>query len=150
MIPIGFLTKGITMGSKVLGQWNGAYAEEDGTISYGYQVEQIVCKGIFKIFDIPDEPGITLYEPTVSKIYRKYGWYWCVYYNLAFRNVGHGWFYLFKQDLGTIKPTPESLLKTFCGISYGLKPYEDWRSYTINDLEDGILRFYGIPALGKS
>ena len=148
-VPIGFLVGGIRKGDKILGQWNGAYADEHDIIIYGYKVEAIETSSLFKIFDLPDEPGITLYEPTVAKIYRRFGWYGAVYYNLAFRNVGHGWFSMFRQELGEVQPNPDDLLVSTLGILHGLKPYEDWRSY--NGVQNPNPRkFYGIPALGKS
>ena len=79
MVPLGMLLRAIKKGPLVRGQWNGAVAQPDGTHLYGTDIESIVCRGPFVLFDLPDEPGITLYEPTVAKIYRRLGWYGGVY-----------------------------------------------------------------------
>ena len=115
----------------------------------------IVCSGIWRVFDIPDEPGIGLYEPTVNALYQKFGWWWVVYYQLAFRNVGHGLLYLFAERDGShdlalrkdiLKPSPIG------SGGYGLRPYEDWRAYPDGgDHPDSQPRlYYYVPALNET
>lgn len=148
LIPIGMILGKISKGPTQLGQWNGAY--HNGTeITYGVEVESIKAAGFWANFDIPDEPGITLYEATVAKIYRKLGWWGAVYYNLAFRNVAQGWLYKFvvKFPPHTEPPAPEFLHSKFLGISFGTKVYRDWRSYPELGAFNGAHSWYGIPDL---
>lgn len=59
--------------------------------------------------ETPDEmlPG-GLYEPTVLKIYEKYGWLITSYYWLCIRNVGHGFRWMFGVEVPS-KSTPVEL-----------------------------------------
>lgn len=53
-------------------------------------VKRYKLSKLFSFAETPDDclPG-GLYEPTVLKVYEKYGSYWCSWYWLAIRNVGH-------------------------------------------------------------
>lgn len=148
LVPIGLAIGGIRKGPKQLGQWSGAY--HDGTaVIYGVEVESIIATGFWANFDIPDETGITLYEATVAKIYRKLGWYGAVYYNLAFRNVGQGWLHNFvvKFPAHTEPPSEAELHSTVAGIKFGTKVYRDWRSYPELGAFNGAHSWYGVPDL---
>ena len=158
MVPLGFLFGGIRQGPSRFGQWS--WQAKQGEVYKGVPipfctVQSIDCRGIWKWFDIPDEPGIGLYEPTVAAIYNKFGWWVTVYYQLAFRNVGHGFLYQFAQRDGSpsIALRKDLLLKSPIGSGgYGLRPYEDWRSYTEGGMRDPSLprAYYYVPALNET
>jgi hypothetical protein len=148
MVPLGILFGQIHKGyPSRYGQWTGAYWDKDGFQLTHRAVPQIRCAGLWKLYDIPDEPGIGLYEPTVSAIYFRYGWTVTVMYQLGFRNMAQGIPYIWHQDSNI--DTPASLRTwTFFGMQYGYKQYEDWRSYTDGQVGAGEItnrRFYLVP-----
>lgn len=151
LVPLGFVTGMIRKGPRAFGQWSGAQCMSDGTILYNQTIESIECRGPFKVFDVPDEPGIGLYECTVASIYRKFGWYGAVWYQLALRNVGHGWLAMFSTALPYDRPLA-TLETTTLGIWYGLKRYENWREYSdsIQPIKPSDRKYYGIPSVGFS
>jgi hypothetical protein len=55
------------------------------------QVQRYLLPKFLQWAETPDEhlPG-GLYEPTVLKIYQRFGWFVCSWYWLALRNVGSG------------------------------------------------------------
>lgn len=129
MVPLGFLLGGIRKGPAARSHWAGTGQVYKGKLVSNIAIESIRCSALWRIYDIPDEPSIGQYEPTVFWIYEKFGWYAAVYYQLAFRNVGHGWLHLFAQRKADNGDTPQDnrLRKKF-GLSYGLRPYVDWRA----------------------
>ena len=149
IVPVGMAIGKIAKGPMQLGHWSGAY--HNGTeIIYGVPVESLkVAPGFWSNFDIPDETGITLYEATVAKIYRRFGWWAAVYYNMAFRNVGQGWLAKFKVTFPphTEPPAAEEIHSTKFGIKFGTKVYRDWRSYPELGAFNGAHSWYGIPDL---
>lgn len=76
----------------------------------------------------PDDMTIPqgLYEPTVKKIYDKYGWFISTWYWLGFRNVGHGIGFKYAVGSDTKK---EIIIKTGLIFEYYLKPYHDYENH---------------------
>lgn len=86
-----------------------------------------------KFMETPDDQLIPsgLYEPTVLKIYKKYGWFISQWYWLGFRNVGHGLFYKLGFDVTGWPEERIELLKKKkefgpFEIRYGHKILTDW------------------------
>lgn len=129
MVPLGMWLGKIRQGELRAGQWGGYAWDMNGVGVTGVRVPTIVTEGLWKIFGLPDEPGIGLYEKTVSKIYNAKGWWWTVYYQLAFRNVGHGWLGMFKQSRLAGAECEPPVYKKLGPFYYGLKRYEDWNRY---------------------
>lgn len=62
------------------------------TTHYGQDpsIQRYVLPDWLSWFNTPDEDGWPMYEPTVVKLYNKYGWRFTMWYNLGTRNVGQG------------------------------------------------------------
>ena len=62
------------------------------TTHYGQDpdVQRYVLPKWLKIFNTPDEDGWPMYEPTVAKLYKKFGWRFTMWYNLGTRNQVQG------------------------------------------------------------
>lgn len=148
MVPLGFALGKIRQGELRAGQWSGAAYTPDGTMITGVKVPTIIAEGFFSIFGLPDDPGIGLYEKTVSKIYNAKGWWWAVFYQLAFRNVAHGWLHKFAQfRLESDGPVTETITVRVGPFYYGLKRYEDWSRYDLAYVgrEDFLYGDYNFP-----
>lgn len=147
VVPVGILLNQIHKGlPERPGQWTGASFDADGKQVLGTVVPTIVCRGFWKLYDMPDEPGIGLYEKTVSSIYRKYGWWVTVFYQLAFRNIAQGLGYAFRAPVD-VYMTPPQYVWTKFGIRYGYKRYADWRAMTDTEILQGEApsKFYYVP-----
>lgn len=138
VVGVGILCNKIYKGyPERAGQWSGAATDVNGNVYTGAQVPQMVCVGFWRLYDMPDEPGIGLYEPTVSAIYNRFGWWVTVYYQLAFRNVAQGLGYAYRaQGVANDVPAPQRTWTKF-GIRYGYKQYADWRSMSNDEVLAG-------------
>lgn len=145
-VAVGMLTRQIKPGQdRVLGQWGGAYWV-NGEQKLGRLVFPIESTGWFSIYSMPDEPGLGLYEKTVSGIYDSWGWYVTVYYQLALRNIAQGWSYQWAVH-GPYVPAPERTWTIF-GLRYGYKQYEDWKGYSQAEVLANAFaerKFYCVP-----
>lgn len=76
-------------------------------------------------YDTPDEPEfIGLYEPTVQRIYDKYGWFISAWYWFGIRNRGHGFDSLFSKEAPSYWPETGSHTRDeFFFIHKISKPY---------------------------
>jgi hypothetical protein len=150
VVLIGLVSGGIRRGELRYGQWQGAWWDGAGNQHAGVegkQVPTIVALGVFKLWDIPDEPGVGLYERTLSKMYRSDAdWFKTVLYQLGLRNMAQGVPYLWAVH-GDDIPANRRFGK-FLGITYGWRKYEDWRSYTdleVRDANPSGRRYYYVP-----
>jgi hypothetical protein len=137
LVPIGMLVGCIRKGPPSKTQWACPGVAVDGVPVPMDEIPSIVATGMFGIFDLPDEPSIGQYEPTVHRIYRRFGWHIAVWYQMALRNVGHGWPYRWVQwnsawTLANGHPLPPfvTVFKLgFLPVCYGLRPYAAWRQH---------------------
>lgn len=62
------------------------------TTHYGQdpEVQRYVLPKWLSWFNTPDEDGWPMYEPTVAKLYKKFGWRFTLWYNLGTRNQAQG------------------------------------------------------------
>ena len=157
LVPVGLLVGGLRKGQPSMTQWAGLHYK--GQEVTHVALPRIECRGPWRIFDLPDEPSIGQYEPTVWRVYNRFGWYVTVWYQLAFRNVGHGWPYLWSQwtpwwTLQAGHPLPPSeTLGRWLGLYYGWRPYAAWReSPTALGHYDPLsqLSWYYVPWIGVS
>lgn len=54
------------------------------------EVQRYVLPKWLYWFNTPDEDGWPMYEPTVAKLYKKFGWRFTLWYNLGLRNQAQG------------------------------------------------------------
>lgn len=156
MVPLGFLLGGIRPGPFRRTQWAGhTYKGVQVTLE---EAPQIRARWLWRIYDLPDEPSVGQYEPTVKRIWETFGWYGVVYYQLAFRNVGHGWPYLFRRhsdvytrEGGHPLPGSNTTIKK-CGLNFGFRPYADWRAQedaTFSSDPESMLTWYYVPGVWR-
>ena len=160
-MPIGILLGKIRRGVMSGTQWAGTGATYKGQVIPTYNAPRIECYGFWRVFDIPDEPSLGQYEPTVDKIYRRLGWVPTVIYQLCMRNVGHGWPYRHAwrpidppmTEDGYVKIIPVALtVRKFFGLYYGWRPYADWRNHplAITRAEpEKFLSYYYVPGVWR-
>lgn len=77
----------------------------------------------------PDDMKIPqgLYEPTVKKIYDRFGWFVSAWYWLGFRNAGHG--IVFKKFAIGSETKREIVVSKGWIFEYYLKPYHDYENH---------------------
>lgn len=159
LVPIGMLCGGIRKGAPSKTQWACPGVVIDAVPIPQDEIEGIETTGVFSVFALPDEPSIGQYEPTVHRVYKRFGWYVAVWYQMALRNVGHGWPYKWAQHyevwtLANGHPLPPHLtLFTFGPLHYGLRPYAAWRQHpdavgTCDPMQR--LSWYYVPWVGLS
>lgn len=155
LVPIGMLLGQIKRGPKSRTQWAGTGITIKGSVVPTEEIESIICNNLWVIFDLPDEPSIGQYEPTVYAIYKRFGWAVAVWYQMSFRNVGLGFLFLFAQWSGTFAQVSKIEITRVgpFGITYGLRPYFDWRSdpgfvYSTDPLKEAMYIY--VPAFNES
>lgn len=140
----GFIHKGAIR----RGQHNGEVAFPDGKKEMGdkYPFEDAIVPWWLSWYDTPDEPGpFPAYEPTVMRVYRSCGWGITVWYNLATRNMAHGFLKWCGIQADKEYKNAELRLEKF-GVGYGWKCYRDW--YQEIDLPDTQTapKYYLVPS----
>jgi hypothetical protein len=144
MVPLGFALGRIRKGPKRQTQWVGLASSYKGRPIPDEAIESIECRWPFHVFDLPDEPSIGQYEPSVHDIYKRYGWHVAVWYQLAFRNVGHGWPYRW-----AVVGDDESLYR-LGPLYYGRRTYRNWRAKELiggQDWYNHPLAYYSVPGV---
>lgn len=100
MVIIHFFLRFVTPFAVFIGV---IFAQKAGrkTTHYGQDpdIQRYVLPKFLNWFNTPDEDGFPLYEPTVKKIYDKFGWRVCMFYNLGLRNQAQGFLWLSGQEV---------------------------------------------------
>jgi len=71
------------------------------TTHYGQdpKIQRYVLPDWLSWFNSPDEDGWPMYEPTVAKLYNKFGWRFTMWYNLGTRNVAQGLLWKYGKEV---------------------------------------------------
>lgn len=126
------------------------------TTHYGQdpKIQRYVLPSWLGWFNTPDEDGFPLYEPTVKKIYDKFGWRVCMFYNLGLRNQAQGFLWNFGWECSENlrnknKGSGYKILNTVVDLKlFNLKFYYGWevaRDHYKSHTKSGFL---SIPQLG--
>lgn len=102
-------------------------------------------------FNTPDEDGWPMYEPTVKKIYNKFGWRVCMWYNLGLRNQAQAFLWKFgwecsKELRDANKASGYKLLNKKYNLGL-FKVIVGWEVAKDNYLDYTKSGFYSIPQI---
>lgn len=126
------------------------------TSHYGQdpKIQRYVLPKFLGWFNDKGEDGFPLYEPTVKKIYDKWGWRVCMWYNLGLRNQAQGFLWNFGWECSENlrnknKDANYSILNKVIDLKlFGLKFYYGWevaRDHYKTHTKSGFL---SIPQMG--
>lgn len=118
---------------------------------YPYPVQRYVLPKWLGIFNTPDEDGWPMYEPTVTKLYNKFGWRFTLWYNLGLRNQAQGFLWLFGYEVSKeLRDNNKLLNYSLLNKEYDVKLFKvvvGWEVAVDHYLSHTKSGYYAIPQL---
>ena len=121
------------------------------TTHYGQDpsIQRYVLPKLLSIFNDFGEDAFPLYEPTVKKIYDKFGWRVCMWYNLGLRNQAQGFLWLFGWECNKeLRDNNKLLDYSLLNKQYNVKLFKvvvGWEVARDNYLDYTESGYYAIP-----